>query len=88
MKGDMDGLLHHLNSIRPIIKFTVEVEEGRSLPFHDTKVTRKEDGKLDITVVYTVKGCTRTGTCTLGLIIQQTGVYTDFQIRKSIVQRH
>ena len=49
-KGDMDGLLHHLNSIRPTIKFTADVEEGGSLPFLDTRVTRKEDGKLDVTV--------------------------------------
>ena len=49
-KGDVEGLLHHLNSIRPTIRFTMEVEEGGSLPFLDTKLTRKEDGKLDITV--------------------------------------
>ena len=49
-KDDVDELLHHLNSIRPTIKFTMEVEEGGSLPFLDTRVTRKEDGKLDITV--------------------------------------
>ena len=41
-----------LNSIRPTIKFTMEVEEGGSLPFLDTRVTRKEDGKLDITVYH------------------------------------
>ena len=46
----MDGLLHHLNSIPPAIKFTMEVEADGSLPFLDTRVTRKEDGKLDITV--------------------------------------
>ena len=33
-----------------VVKFTMEVEEGGSLPFLDTRVTRKEDGKLDITV--------------------------------------
>ena len=43
MKSDVDGLLHHLNSIGPTIKFTMEVED-------DTRVTRKEDGTLDITV--------------------------------------
>ena len=48
-KDDVDGLLHHLNSIRPTIKFTME---GESLPFLDTRVTRKEDGKLDITILY------------------------------------
>ena len=49
-KGDVDGLQHHLDSICPTIKFTMEVEEGGSLPFLDMRVTRKEDGKLDITV--------------------------------------
>ena len=49
-KVDVDGLLHYLNSICPTITFTMEVEEGGSLPFLDTRVTRKEDGKLDITV--------------------------------------
>ena len=49
-KGDVDGLLHHLNNICPTMKFTMGVEEGESLPFLDTRVTRKEDGKLDITV--------------------------------------
>ena len=49
-KGDVDGLLHHLNSIIcPTIKFAMKVEEGGSFPFLDTRVTRKEDGKLDIT---------------------------------------
>ena len=47
---DVEGLLHHLNSVRPTIKFNMEVEEGGSLPLLDTKITRKEDGKLDITV--------------------------------------
>ena len=28
----------------------MEVEKGGSLFFHDTRVTRKEDNKLDITV--------------------------------------
>ena len=46
-KGDMDRFLHHLNSICPTIKFTME-EEGGSLPFLDMRVTRKEDGKLEI----------------------------------------
>ena len=49
---DVDVLLYHLNSTRPTIKFTMEVEEGGSFPFLDTNVTRNEDGKLDITVYY------------------------------------
>ena len=47
-KGDMDGLLLHLNSVRPTIKFTMGVEEGGSLPFLDTRVMREEDGKLEL----------------------------------------
>ena len=48
--SDVDGLLSHLNSLRPTIKFTMELEEEGSLPFLDTKLTRLADGKLDITV--------------------------------------
>ena len=46
----MDGLLNHLYSIRPTIKFTMELEEEGSLPFLDTRVTRLANGELDITV--------------------------------------
>ena len=53
-KDDVDELL---NSIRPSIKLTTELEEGGSIPFLDTRVTRKVDGKLDVTVYRT-----RTGT--------------------------
>ena len=49
-KGDVDELLVNLNSIRPSIKLTTELEEGGSIPFLDTRVTRKVDGKLDVTV--------------------------------------
>ena len=48
--SDVDGLLSHLNSLRPTIKFTMELEEEGSLPLLDTKLTRLADGKLDITV--------------------------------------
>ena len=48
-RGDADVLLNHLNSIRPTIKFTMELEEEGSLPFLDTRVTRLANGKLDIT---------------------------------------
>ena len=66
-KSDVDVLPHHLNNICPTINFTKEVEEGGSLPFLDTRVTRKEDGKLDITLYRN----TLTGTCTLGLTCEE-----------------
>ena len=47
----MDGVLDHVNSVRPMQhKFTMELEEGRSIPFLDTRITRKVEGKLDIIV--------------------------------------
>ena len=49
-KGDVDELLGHLNSIRPSIKFTMELEKDGSIPFLDTRVTRQVEGKLDVTV--------------------------------------
>ena len=53
-KGDMDWVLHHLNSMHtPDHKIHHGGGGGwisGSLPFLDTKVTRKEDGKLNITV--------------------------------------
>ena len=45
-----EGLLSHLNSVRPSIKFTVEVEKEGSLPFLDALLQRKDDGNLDVTV--------------------------------------
>ena len=42
-KGDVDELLIHFNSIRTSIKLTTELEEGGSIPFLDTRVTRKVD---------------------------------------------
>ena len=48
--SDVDGILNYLNSLRPTIKFTMELEEGGSLPFLDTRLSRLTNGKLDITV--------------------------------------
>ena len=42
--------LSHLNSLRPIIRFSIEVERDGSLPFLDTLLQRKEDGSLGVTV--------------------------------------
>ena len=47
-KGSTKELLRHLNRVRPTIKFTVEQEEDRALPFLDTLLRRREDGSLDV----------------------------------------
>ena len=49
-KGSTKGFLHHLNGVRPTIKFTVEQEEDGTLPFLDMLLTRREDGSLDVSV--------------------------------------
>ena len=49
-KGAIEELVSHLNSLRPTIQFTVEVERDGSLPFLDTVLWRKEDGTLSISV--------------------------------------
>jgi hypothetical protein len=43
-------LLSHLNSIHPDIQFTQELEIDGSLPFLDTKISRKPDGYLSFSV--------------------------------------
>ena len=42
--GLTEELLHHLNGVRPTIKFTVEQEENGTLPFLNTLLRRREDG--------------------------------------------
>ena len=49
-KDSTEGLLRHLNRIRPTVKFTVDQEEDRTLLFFDTLLRRREDGSLDISV--------------------------------------
>ena len=49
-KGSTEELLHHLNGVRPTIKFTVEQEEDGTLPFLDTLLRRREDGSLDVSI--------------------------------------
>ena len=49
-KGTAEGLLDHLNGVRPTFKFTVEAELDGTLPFLDTLLRRKDDGTLDVTV--------------------------------------
>ena len=49
-KDEVEPLLNHLNSVSPTINFTMELERDGSLPFLDTKLTRREGGTLDVTV--------------------------------------
>ena len=49
-KGSTEELLHHLNGVRPTIKFTVEQKEDRTLPLLDTLLRRRENGSLDVSV--------------------------------------
>ena len=49
-KGTTEGLLDHLNSVRPSIQLTVEAEKDGMLPFLDTLLCKWEDGSLDVTV--------------------------------------
>ena len=46
----VNGFLEHINSQYPSIKFIMERENDMSLPFLDTLLTRKENGKLDMSV--------------------------------------
>ena len=43
-KDEVEPLLNHLNIVlgRPTIKFTMELERDGTLPFLDTKLTRRE----------------------------------------------
>ena len=45
-EDELRKFLTHLNNISPNIKFTMELEENRSIPFLDVLLTRKEDGTL------------------------------------------
>ena len=49
-KRYVEGLLDHLNSVRPSIRFTVEVEKDGGLAFLDTLLQKREDDGLDVTV--------------------------------------
>ena len=40
-------LLNHLNSLCHSIQFTIELEKDRSLPFLDTLLTRRENGRTE-----------------------------------------
>ena len=51
----------HLNSLRPSMQFTVEMEENGSLPFLDTLVRCNDSGMIS-TSVYRIHTHTRTAT--------------------------
>ena len=51
-KGSTEELLHHLNRVRPTIKFTVEQKEDGALPFLDTLLRRRKDIGLKYLHVY------------------------------------
>ena len=49
-KRHVKAFLVHLNSLRPSIQFTMEMEENNSLPFLDTLVKRGDGGMIDFGV--------------------------------------
>jgi hypothetical protein len=49
-KEELQEFLKHLNNIHPNIKFTMEVEENRCLPFLNVLISRRPDGSLGHTV--------------------------------------
>jgi len=55
--------LLHINNISPSIKFTVELEDNRSLPLLDVRVTRSNDS------IFTKNPLTRTAIYNLTRII-------------------
>ena len=48
-KNVADELLDHLNSVWPTIKFTMDLEKDGALPFLDSFLQRKQNGRLNIT---------------------------------------
>ena len=49
-RGNVDSLLHHLNSQQPTICFTMETEKESKIAFLDTSVSREPDGRLTTSV--------------------------------------
>ena len=52
--GEADNLTNHLNQIDPTgsMKFTNETESNGSIPFLDTNIIRKQDGKLKLCIYH------------------------------------
>ncbi|XP_022096337.1 uncharacterized protein LOC110982312 [Acanthaster planci] len=50
LQDQASHLLNHLNSLKPSIRFTIEIEQDRSIAFLDTMVHREPDGSLTGTV--------------------------------------
>ena len=46
----IDEILQHINSISPIVQFTVEIEKDRSLPFLNVQITRNANNTLRTTI--------------------------------------
>ena len=49
-KGSTEEVLHHLNGVKPTIKFTVEQVEDGTLPFLNTLLRRRKDVSLDVSI--------------------------------------
>jgi hypothetical protein len=45
-KDELQEFLKHLNNIHPNIKFTIGMEQNKTLPFLDVMVSRRPDGSL------------------------------------------
>jgi hypothetical protein len=54
-KEELQNFLQHPNSIHPNIKFMMEMEHDKSLPFLDVRVSRKPEGSLGFTVYRKLK---------------------------------
>ena len=49
-KGRTSASREHLNSLRPSIQFTMDMEENSSLPFLDTLLRRNDEGLIETSV--------------------------------------
>ena len=79
--------LDHLNSLRPTIQFTMELERDGKLLFLDTLLTRREDGRVNIGIYrrkHTPIGiCRPPCTCKVGGGILPVPSYQDYSIHRA-----